>query len=106
MLSGALPFCGQTGGTILTRINYDPNLNFIVTLSCLSSYISGTGKDRSRRENVKWQSEGVCFTEPHFEGTSISFRFETPSDLPESRAKNNSSTALSYARISCTNQSG
>ena len=92
---------GQTGGTILTRIHYDPSLNFIITLSCLSSYISGTGKDRSRREKVKWQSEGVCFTEPHFEGTSVSFRFDVPSGLPESEPKNNSSYHLWRVIITC-----
>ena len=92
---------GQTGGRILTRIRYEPSLSFTVTLSCVSSYISGTGKDRSRREKVKWQSEGVCFTEPHIEGTSISFRFDTPSGLPESEVKNSHSYHLWRITITC-----
>ena len=92
---------GQVGGTIHTRINYDTNLNFAVTLSCLSSYISGSGKNRSRRESVKWQTEGVCFSQPHVEGCSISFRFDTPSDLPESEPKNNKSYHLWRISIAC-----
>jgi hypothetical protein len=92
---------GQVGGTILTRISYEPNLNFIVTLSCLYSYISGSGKNRSRRERVKWQTEGVCFSTPHREGSSISFRFDTPPDLPESETKDSTSYHLWRVAISC-----
>jgi hypothetical protein len=92
---------GQVGGTILTHIRYEPNLNFIVTLSCFYSYISGSGKNRSRRESVKWQTEGVCFSTPHREGSSISFRFDTPPDLPESEPKDSTSYHLWRVAISC-----
>ena len=99
------PFPGSisehVGGTIQTRISHDPKLNFMVSLSCLSSYMSGSGKDRSRREKVEWQTEGVCFTEPRLDGTKISFRFDTPSDLPESEPKNRSSYHLWRVTITC-----
>lgn len=93
---------GHVGGKVQTHIAYDQNLNFIVTLSCLSSYISGSGKDKSRREKVIWQTEGVCFTESQREGSLISFRFNVPTDLPESDPKNQSSYHLWRVNIRCS----
>lgn len=75
---------GQVGGRIGTRIPFDPQRRFPVALSCLHSRVSGSGKNRSRSESVKWHSEGICHTERTIDGTALRFRFEVPANLPAS----------------------
>ncbi len=55
---------GQVGGSIETNIHYSAAHEFPVTLSCLYSYVSGSGKNRSRKESVKWQAQGFAQAEP------------------------------------------
>lgn len=99
------PFPGSlgrhVGGKILNNIAYDGSKKYLVTLSCLHSYMSGSGKDRSRRESVHWQSEGTCFSEPAANGTEVSFRFSVPADLPQTDNKKASSYYLWRVRINC-----
>lgn len=92
---------GHVGGTVINNIPFDRNHKYHVTLSCFHSYMSGSGKDRSRRESVHWQSEGICFSEPAASGTEVSFRFSVPADQPETDDKKTSSYYLWRVRISC-----
>lgn len=92
---------GHVGGRIENRIPYNTELKYKVTLCCLRSYESGSGKDRKRSESVRWQTEGVCFSEPTMHGTKISFRFDVPGDLPESEPKNTSTYHLWRVLITC-----
>lgn len=73
---------GHVGGTIETTITFDPEMIGNVTLQCLHSYVSGTGKNRSRKEKVKWQTDGICHVQPGQLGATFSFRFDVPDDLP------------------------
>ena len=73
---------GQVGGWIDTRIPFDAAQHYAVTLSCLRSAISGSGKDRKRSESVRWQTDGICHTERSGSGTLLRFRFDVPRDLP------------------------
>ena len=78
---------GQVGGSIATNIHYRAAHQFPITLSCLYSYVSGSGKNRSRKESVKWQAQGFARAEPAGRGSRLQFRFDMPTDLPESESK-------------------
>jgi hypothetical protein len=93
---------GQVGGTIDTRIPFDPDGRFTISLSCVRSYMSGSGKNRSRSESVVWQGQGVCHTESDGQGTRIRFRFDVPGDLPPSDVERGNSYHLWRASIEAT----
>lgn len=75
---------GQVGGTIELHYPYDPAHTFVITLSSIYSYMSGSGKNRSRSEKLNWQDSVVAHTEMGLYGTRIVFRFDVPPDLPPS----------------------
>lgn len=75
---------GQVGGTIELHYPYDAAHNFVITLSSIHSYISGSGKNRSRSERLNWQDTVVAHTEMGLYGTRIVFRFDVPPGLPPS----------------------
>lgn len=75
---------GHVGGIIDTRIPFDQDRNFSVSISCIHSYVSGSGKNRSRSESIKWHSDGACHTESDGSNTRLKFRFSIPDDLPVS----------------------
>ena len=54
----------------------------MVSLECVYSYMSGSGKNRSRRETIKWAEQGRPKVESKGQGVSLSFRFDIPEDLP------------------------
>jgi len=56
--------------------------NLQVTLECVHSYISGSGKNRSRRESIKWAERGRPKIGNSIEGVNLSFRFDVPPGLP------------------------
>ncbi len=78
---------GHVGGTIDTNLPYDSNNKFLLTLTSIHSYISGSGKNRSRHERAKWQDEVVAHTELCAAGTRLVFRFDVPDGLSESDAR-------------------
>ena len=73
---------GHVGGWIDTGIPFDGAQHYAVTLSCLKSSVSGSGKDRKRSESVSWQTDGICHSEQSGLGTLLRFRFDVPGDLP------------------------
>jgi len=73
---------GHVGGTIETTITFASDMVGKVTLQCLHSYVTGSGKNRSRKESVKWQTDGVCHVHRGQQGANFSFRFDVPDDLP------------------------
>jgi hypothetical protein len=77
---------GHVGGTIDLNLPYDSGARFQLTLTSLHSYISGSGKKRSRREEAQWQDEIVAHAEPGGKGTRLTFRFEVPNGLDETDA--------------------
>ncbi len=78
---------GDVGGEILVDIPYQPSAAFEVTLSCINSYISGRGEDRSRNEKVIWQDQGYAEVHPSMHGTRLQYRFEVPDGLPSSEER-------------------
>lgn len=86
---------GHVGGTMeIKRLQYeDPTVNsadFNVTLECVYSYISGSGKDRSRRENIKWAEQGLAKIRRSAFGIQLAFRFDVPDHLPEADSERGS----------------
>ena len=77
---------GHVGGTIDLNLPYDSAANFQLTLTSLHSYISGSGKNRSRKESPQWQDEIVAHAEPGGRGTRLTFRFDVPVGLKETDA--------------------
>lgn len=75
---------GDIGGHIEINLPYDPNVTCQITVSCIYSYMSGSGKNRSRRENVIWQDDGIGETRSFNGKTRVQFRFEVPEGLPQS----------------------
>ena len=81
---------GQVGGSIETNLHYSSGQKFPVTLSCLYSYMSGSGKNRKRTENVKWSAEGFAQAEPYRRGSRLQFCFDVPEGLQPSEHKGES----------------
>lgn len=77
---------GHVGGTIDLNLPFDSQNEFQVTLTSLKSYISGSGKNRSRKEHAKWQDVIVAHAESTGIGTRLTFRFDIPKGLRESDA--------------------
>lgn len=77
---------GHVGGTIDLHLPFDPGNRFLITLNNLHSYISGSGKSRSRRESALWQDEILGHAESSASGTRITFRFDVPEGQKESDA--------------------
>ena len=78
---------GHVGGTIDVKLPYDSNARFSLTLTNLYSYMSGSGKDRSRKSSAEWQDTQVAHTTSGVQGTRLSFRFDVPRNLDESDAE-------------------
>jgi hypothetical protein len=81
---------GQVGGSIETNMRFKSSHTFPVTLSCLYSYMSGSGKDRKRLESVKWSAEGFAQAEPYGHGSRLQFCFDVPAGLHPSEHKQDS----------------
>jgi len=77
---------GHVGGTIDVNLPYDSNAQFSLTLTNLHSYVSGSGKNRSRKESAEWQDMQVASASSGPRGSRLSFRFAVPEDLEESAA--------------------
>lgn len=78
---------GQVGGFIETNMQYRSSDKFPVTLSCLHSHMSGSGKNRKRQESVKWSAEGFAQAEPYRRGSRLLFCFDVPEGLHQSEVK-------------------
>ena len=77
---------GHVGGTIDLAMPYKAGVQVRATLTNLRSYISGSGKNRSRRESALWQDRQVAHLAPGGAGTRITFRFDVPSSAKEADA--------------------
>ena len=78
---------GHVGGTINLAIPYDPANEYQLSLTNIKSYISGSGKNRSRNEKAEWQDMIVAHSESTGSGTRLTFRFDVPEGLDESDAE-------------------
>jgi len=77
---------GHVGGMIDIKLPFDSTAQFSLTLSNLHSYVSGSGKNRSRKESAVWQDTQVAHVSSGSKGSILSFRFDVPEQLAESEA--------------------
>ena len=79
---------GHVGGRLLIEGHYQSSSQYEVELACVRSYVSGSGKNRSRRENILWSENGTANSTMAASrsgtGTLLAFRFDVPDNLPES----------------------
>jgi len=75
---------GDVGGTIDINHPYDAGQTFVLTLACIRTYYSGSGKHRTQHHDVLWDQEGRPSVSPSPSGTRLGFRFTPPEDLPGS----------------------
>jgi len=83
---------GQVGGRVhISNLAYDTAADksalLVVRLECVYSFMSGSGKDRSRRETIKWAEEGRPQLDKSNPGVKLSFTFDLPDHLPEADAE-------------------
>ena len=85
------PYPGSIGGHVGGRLQVDrldhgrvsAAKDLKVTLECVYSYISGSGKNRSRRESIKWAEQGRPQIVRSMQGVNLVFRFDVPAGLPQ-----------------------
>jgi len=80
---------GQVGGYIDVNIPFKTDHDYKITLSNIHSYVSGSGKNRSRHESVEWQDVAHVKGAPGSKGTRVSFCFDVPSGLTGSQPHSN-----------------
>ncbi len=77
---------GHVGGRVhVSHLDYTTAANasqLLVRLECVHTYISGSGKNRSRRENIQWGEQGTPKVETSKQGIHLVFRFDVPDNLP------------------------
>ncbi len=102
------PYPGAIGGHVGGHIQVK-NLDYrraseaqtlTVKLECVYSYVSGSGKNRSRRESIKWAERGHPKIGNAIEGINLAFRFEVPDHLPQADVDQNG--AYHFWRLSVT----
>ena len=74
---------GHIGGSFFLKHSQYHHLEFEVELQCVYTYMSGSGDNRSRKENIKWHEAGSPKILNIGDGIDIRFRFDVPEGLPE-----------------------
>lgn len=77
---------GHVGGHIDLNLPFDSDAHFSLTLTLLHSYVSGSGKNRSRTSSAKWQDTQGAHVAAGVKGSRLRFRFDVPEGLSESDA--------------------
>ena len=78
---------GHVGGTIDLNLPFDASTRFELTLTNVHHYVSGSGKNRSRKEKALWQDIQIGHAELGSKGTKLTFRFDVPEGLAETDAE-------------------
>ena len=87
------PYPGAIGGhvgghVVVPKLAYEllsaAGSNCSVRLECVYSYVSGSGDNRSRNENIRWAQKGEPKVTRKGTGVALGFRFDIPSHLPSS----------------------
>ncbi len=75
---------GHVGGTIDLNWPFDASHQFSVSLTSIHRYVSGSGKNRSQKEEAVWQENLIAHPEISAKGTRLTFRFDVPTACHES----------------------
>lgn len=77
---------GEVGGYFDVRVPYQADQVFKVSLGCVRTWVSGSGKNRSTHRDVRWQDDRSLYAEPVAENASrVWFAFSPPTGLPVSQ---------------------
>lgn len=94
---------GHVGGVIeVNKLDYRQAAeagSLTVELECVYSYVSGSGKNRSRRESIKWAERGKPGIGRASRGVNLSFRFDVPEGLPQADVEQSGSYYFWRLRI-------
>jgi len=85
------------GGLIRTTVPVRPADGFAVRLSCINRVTSGSGKNRTTTEHVRWQDETTVTAfdmDPDTGGTMIPVAFRIPLDQPPCDDRNSNNRIL------------
>ncbi|WP_223671299.1 DUF3592 domain-containing protein [Kangiella shandongensis] len=86
-----MPFAigGKTRGEVMVRGPLEMNAEAVITLTCQRKYKTGTGKNRSTRTTILWQSDQRTYAENQFDGSHrFEFNFDIPKNQPQSDDSN------------------
>lgn len=75
------PSIGQVGGQVGGRIDLEQpwtKRNLSVTLSCINTYTSGSGKNSTTHRDIKWQEIDKPLDRPNGTGSKLEFCFDVP----------------------------
>jgi hypothetical protein len=75
------PLIGQVGGQVGGRINLEKSWakrNLTVTLNCINTYTSGSGKNSTTHRDILWQEHDKPLDSPNGTGSKIEFCFDVP----------------------------
>lgn len=78
---------GHVGGVIDLNLPFDSSHRFELTLTNVHHYVSGSGKNRSRKEKALWQDVQIAHAELGSKGTRLVFRFDVPEGQTETDAE-------------------
>ena len=92
---------GDVGGSILISGHGHALTNTRVQIEQMHSYISGSGKNRSRKNTVEWEAAGPVKVVAHGIGKKLHFRFGLPDGLPISEKKSGNSYRYWQLRLNC-----
>ncbi len=74
---------GNVGGSLQIEGLNEYDAEYRIELECVYSYMSGSGDDRRRYENIRWAEAGNAQVDSMGMGVRLSFRFDIPDNLPE-----------------------
>lgn len=83
-ITGKAGVLGNTfQGTIRTEKEITPTGDYSISLQCLESYQTGSGKHRTTKTNVHWQGKQSVPHRSQSSRAGIPFSFQLPTEAPE-----------------------
>ncbi|AOE50541.1 DUF3592 domain-containing protein [Kangiella sediminilitoris] len=80
---------GTTSGELLINGPIEGNGEVMLSLTCQRKYQTGTGKNRTTRTTIIWQSDRRAYAENRYDGSHrLKFSFDIPKGVPQSNSKN------------------
>lgn len=76
------PLVGQVGGQVGGYVDLAQaweKRDLTITLSCIHTYTSGSGKNSTTHRDIKWQEHDKPLDRPHGTGSKLEFCFDVPS---------------------------
>ncbi len=94
---------GQVGGTIDIKARLKHDTQYKINLANIYSYVTGSGDDKSRRENILWEKTVIAHAEPYLDGTRLSFTIDVPADgvRPSDALRNHEDYDLWRVNVTC-----